>query len=428
MARDEHESTASAARPISSIRSVSLGHYRSLLVAVQFLTRLPTPCVAMGDEAERALILGRSAAYFPLVGALIGATTGATIRLAGQFWPIGLAVVIGLAFEALLTGAFHEDAVADFCDAFGGGWTRDDILRILKDSRLGSFGALGLILAVALRGSAVHRDGDARLCLARIPQPRSAGDCMRGHHRADRRARQIRRAAARGHERRLPGVFMLCVTGGCALDDRGVLALAGGGRVIYSDLILVRHARVAGCYRGICYGRSDVPLGPDGIEESARLAEIMSGWPIRHLITSGAARTRALTERIAGHTGLPMTIEPALLERDFGRWEMRSWDAIYEEVGDALSGLIHEPETFRPPGGETTGELRDRVLSWHERRPRSGLTVVVAHGGPIAAIRGTLAGKAPVDWVTLIPQPGEWITLAGCIGERAHISEGSGIE
>lgn len=195
-----------------------------------------------------------------------------------------------------------------------------------------------------------------------------------------------------------------------------------------SDLILVRHARVADCYRGICYGRSDVPLGPEGIEESARLAEIMSGLPIRHLITSGAARARALAERIAERTGLTMTIEPALLERDFGAWEMRSWDAIYQEVGDALSGLIHEPETFRPPGGETTGELRDRVISWYERRPRTGLTVVVAHGGPIAAIRGTLAGKAPVDWVTLIPRPGSWVRLTGAIGESLHVSEGSPVE
>jgi adenosylcobinamide-GDP ribazoletransferase len=155
MTSDENESTVSAARPTSSIRPVSLDHYRSLLVAVQFLTRLPTPKVTMGDEAERSKILGRSAAYFPLVGALIGAMTGTTIRLAGQLWPIGLAVVIGLAFEALLTGAFHEDALADFCDAFGGGWTRDDIVRILKDSRVGSFGALGLIFAVALRGGAI---------------------------------------------------------------------------------------------------------------------------------------------------------------------------------------------------------------------------------------------------------------------------------
>ena len=67
MTHDEHEQAAPAARPISSIRSAALDHYRSLLVAVQFLTRLPTPTVAMGDEAERRLILGRSAAYFPLV-------------------------------------------------------------------------------------------------------------------------------------------------------------------------------------------------------------------------------------------------------------------------------------------------------------------------------------------------------------------------
>jgi adenosylcobinamide-GDP ribazoletransferase len=152
---DENEQDSSAARPISSIRSASLDNYMGLLVAVQFLTRLPTPKVVIDDEAQRREILGRSAAYFPLVGAMIGAMTGATIRLAGHFWPIGLAIVIGMAFEALLTGAFHEDAVADFCDAFGGGSTRDDILRILKDSRIGSFGALGLILAVALRGGAI---------------------------------------------------------------------------------------------------------------------------------------------------------------------------------------------------------------------------------------------------------------------------------
>jgi adenosylcobinamide-GDP ribazoletransferase len=146
--------------------SIAGDHYRSLLVAVQFLSRLPTPRVDLGDEAGRNLILGRSAAYFPLVGALIGAMTGATIVLAGRLWPIGLAVVIGLVFEAVLTGAFHEDAVADFCDAFGGGWTRDDILRILKDSRVGSFGALGLGLAVALRGGAIASLGTDRLVAA----------------------------------------------------------------------------------------------------------------------------------------------------------------------------------------------------------------------------------------------------------------------
>ena len=137
--------------PLAWVRN----HYRAFLVAVQFLTRLPTPPVDLGDETERRALLGRATAYFPAVGALIGAGTGGLIVLASRVWPIGLAVVLGLAFEAVLTGAFHEDAVADFCDAFGGGWTRDDVLRILKDSRVGAFGALGLGLAVALRGGSI---------------------------------------------------------------------------------------------------------------------------------------------------------------------------------------------------------------------------------------------------------------------------------
>jgi adenosylcobinamide-GDP ribazoletransferase len=62
-----------------------------------------------------------------------------------------VAVLLGLGVEAILTGAFHEDAVADCCDGFGGGWTREDVLRIMKDSRIGSFGMLGLTLAVLLR-------------------------------------------------------------------------------------------------------------------------------------------------------------------------------------------------------------------------------------------------------------------------------------
>jgi broad specificity phosphatase PhoE len=195
-----------------------------------------------------------------------------------------------------------------------------------------------------------------------------------------------------------------------------------------SNVVLVRHAQVAACYKGICYGRSDVPLGPEGLEQSDRIADILSCLPIRYLVTSPAARAQALAQRIAERTGLGMTVEPALLERDFGAWEMRSWDAIYQEVGDALSGLIHEPESYRPPAGETTLELRDRVMAWYDRRPRLGLGVVVAHGGPIAAIRGTLAGKSPIDWVSLIPQPGTWVRLTGGIGELAHASEGSRIE
>ncbi len=128
----------------------------ALLTAGQFLTQVPLPG-GMSKPGAPIELLGASVAYFPLVGALIGLSTGCVIRVASGVWGVEIAVICGLIAEALLTGAFHEDAVADSCDAFGGGYTRDDILRIMKDSRVGSYGALGLGLLVALRGVALAR-------------------------------------------------------------------------------------------------------------------------------------------------------------------------------------------------------------------------------------------------------------------------------
>jgi adenosylcobinamide-GDP ribazoletransferase len=77
------------------------------------------------------------------------------VALGGLFWPAWLAVPLALVLEARLTGAFHEDALADFCDAFGGGWTREQTFEILKDSRIGSYGAVALILGIVLRAGAM---------------------------------------------------------------------------------------------------------------------------------------------------------------------------------------------------------------------------------------------------------------------------------
>jgi adenosylcobinamide-GDP ribazoletransferase len=131
------------------------GHWQAFLAAVGFLTRLSV--VKVRPSAEQAAEdLRRGMVYFPLVGALIGLTTGVVVVAGEWFWQPGVAVLLGLALEAWLTGAFHEDAVADFCDAFGGGWTTEDVLRILKDSRIGTYGALGLLLAVLLRWSTLQ--------------------------------------------------------------------------------------------------------------------------------------------------------------------------------------------------------------------------------------------------------------------------------
>lgn len=134
-------------------QSFGMSWLRALITSVQFLTLLSWPGYVRGDAAACASDLRRGVIFFPLVGAGIGCFTAVCLWALAHVLPLPLALLTALAFEAALTGGFHEDAVADFCDAFGGGWTREDVLRILKDSRIGSFGALGLGFAVALRAA-----------------------------------------------------------------------------------------------------------------------------------------------------------------------------------------------------------------------------------------------------------------------------------
>ena len=78
-----------------------------------------------------------------------------------------------------------------------------------------------------------------------------------------------------------------------------------------------------------------------------------------------------------------------------------------------MMGLIAAPDTFRPGGGETTFELRDRVMAWFEGLARAQSDIIaVAHGGPIAALRGTLSGAPISDWPALVPAYGEMVEFA----------------
>ena len=141
----------------------------ALATAAQFLTRLPISGGASADPSRFDADMPRALILLPLVGGLIGGTTALALWLASQFWPVPLAVLLALAMEARLTGALHEDAVADFCDAFGGGHTSDDVLRILKDSRIGSYGMIGLAFALALRaGALMMAGGTSRTALALV--------------------------------------------------------------------------------------------------------------------------------------------------------------------------------------------------------------------------------------------------------------------
>jgi adenosylcobinamide-GDP ribazoletransferase len=133
---------------------------RAFFTAVQFLTRLPVPGGETRDLSTFPEDIKRGLQFFPAIGAGVGLLTAFALLVFDRVLPLPIAILAALAVEARLTGAFHEDAVADFCDAFGGGWTREDVLRILKDSRIGSYGALGLVLAVALRAGGLIALGD----------------------------------------------------------------------------------------------------------------------------------------------------------------------------------------------------------------------------------------------------------------------------
>lgn len=120
--------------------------WQDLLTAIQFLTRIPTPPLLYEEDS-----LARSVKFFPLVGLLIGALAALVNFLIAPHLPRLLTAVILVIFLVALTGCFHEDALADTFDGFGGGWNRDQILTILKDSRIGSYGAAALTLSLIAR-------------------------------------------------------------------------------------------------------------------------------------------------------------------------------------------------------------------------------------------------------------------------------------
>ncbi|MBU6146978.1 MAG: adenosylcobinamide-GDP ribazoletransferase [Actinomycetales bacterium] len=135
-----------------SLPATGLAHQCRLLgVAVEFLTRLPVPTRRRPNADFNPQWLNASVRYFPVVGALIGVAGALVWWGALQVWPPLIAALLAIATTAVLTGAFHEDGLADTLDALGGATTRVRALEIMKDSRIGTYGALGLGLVTAIR-------------------------------------------------------------------------------------------------------------------------------------------------------------------------------------------------------------------------------------------------------------------------------------
>jgi adenosylcobinamide-GDP ribazoletransferase len=118
-----------------------------LACAIQFLTRIPIRSSAGFQEDW----VTRSARYFPLVGQVVGGLSAVVLLLAGEIWNGRIAAALAIAAGIALTGAFHEDGLADTADGLGGGQTVAQRLEIMKDSRVGTFGVVALALTLAMK-------------------------------------------------------------------------------------------------------------------------------------------------------------------------------------------------------------------------------------------------------------------------------------
>jgi len=121
--------------------------------ALMFYTRIPCPKNITHDPTY----LNKATRYFPLVGWIVGGIGALVFTLSYKVFSLELAILFSLLANILTTGAFHEDGFADVCDGFGGGWTKEKILKIMKDSAIGAYGAIGLILLFAIKFFAIFQ-------------------------------------------------------------------------------------------------------------------------------------------------------------------------------------------------------------------------------------------------------------------------------
>lgn len=155
-----------------------MSELRRVFLALAYFTRLPVPAWVGWAPDE----LNRAARYFPLAGLVVGAIAALALWLADRVLPHSLSVVLSMALSLRLTGAFHEDGLADSADGLGGGWQREDALRIMKDSRIGTYGAAALCLALLAKWAALDALGTGAVwaLLAAHPLSRLAALLLMG--------------------------------------------------------------------------------------------------------------------------------------------------------------------------------------------------------------------------------------------------------
>ncbi|KAI9145208.1 cobalamin-5-phosphate synthase-domain-containing protein [Paraphysoderma sedebokerense] len=146
---DPESSENEAANSNTEIRAISFWfqELKAFLTGVMFFTRLPCPSWVN----HNLYWLSLSTVYFPLLGVIVGGFGAFWYKVTAEIWHPCLGVVFSTLATVWLTGAFHEDGLADTFDGFGGGWGKSEILRIMRDSRIGTYGSIGLFLVVTTK-------------------------------------------------------------------------------------------------------------------------------------------------------------------------------------------------------------------------------------------------------------------------------------
>ncbi len=163
-------------------------------------------------------------------------------------------------------------------------------------------------------------------------------------------------------------------------------------------VVLVRHPRPL-VAAGICYGRLDCALHPDGLAEIDRIVGELDGFRPRVVWSSPALRCRAVAERLSSAPWF----DERLLELDFGAWEGVAWDSVDR---DALDRWAAFPLGFAAPGGESGAALVSRVTAFYrELMPSGEDAVIVSHGGPLKVLAALLSGRE-VDLLAPAPEIG----------------------
>ncbi|MEP2102028.1 MAG: histidine phosphatase family protein [Parasphingorhabdus sp.] len=167
---------------------------------------------------------------------------------------------------------------------------------------------------------------------------------------------------------------------------------------------LVRHPPVALHWQNRCYGTSDMGLSREGARMATALVSQLVKLSPEIIIHSGRKRTRTIAERTARSLSVKTIVDHRWRERDFGSWEGRSWNAIYRETGNAMDGMLDDPNGYRPGGGETTTELVERAWDAWSDLPAGKDIAIIAHGGPIAAVLASRAKAPPRSLPDYIPK------------------------